>query len=253
MIHYHGLPITPDMACAEAIRGGHAFVSYARPEQLWLAVDLCQSFALDNGAFSAWKSGRSVEWAGYYDWVGRTRYAPGYDFAVIPDVIDGDEAANDRLIAEWPWAQSERHIGAPVWHLHESIDRLERLVDAWPRVCFGSSGQYAEIGTDAWWARMAEAMDVVTGIDGSPLTKLHGLRMLAPVVVESFPFSSADSTNIGQNIGLDGRWVGSYSPANKATRARVLRERIESHNAPSKWNRAAARRPLSTPMFEEAV
>lgn len=54
----------------------------------------------------------------------------------------------------------------------------------------------------------------------------------------------------GQNIGLDGRWVGSYSPVNKATRAAVLRGRIESYNSPARWNRSAARRPLSTPMFD---
>lgn len=249
MIHYHGLPITPDIACAEAIRGGHAFVSFARPEQLWLAVDLSQSFAVDNGAFSAWKSGRTVNWDDYYTWVEDTMRAPNFDFAVIPDVIDGDEAANNRLIDEWPW-QGYRHMGAPVWHLHESLDRLVYLASEWPRVCLGSSGDYAEIGTERWWARMADVFDFVCTDAGLPIAKLHGLRMLSPVIVESFPFSSADSTNIGQNIGLDGRWVGSYSPSNKATRAAVLRGRIESHNAPSKWNRAAARRPLDTPMFE---
>jgi hypothetical protein len=33
--------------------------------------------------------------------------------------------------------------GAPVWHLHESLDRLRRLCDYTNRVCFGSSGAYA--------------------------------------------------------------------------------------------------------------
>jgi hypothetical protein len=137
-----------------------------------------------------------------------------------------------------------------VWHLNESLGRLAFLASEWPRVCLGSSGEYAAIGTDRWWSRMADAFDAVCTDAGQPVTKLHGLRMLSPIVVESFPFSSADSTNIGHNIGLDGRWVGSYSPANKATRARVLRERLESHNAPARWNRAAARRPLGTGLFE---
>lgn len=39
MIHYHGLPITPETAAIEAIKGGHAFVSFRHPEQLRLAVD----------------------------------------------------------------------------------------------------------------------------------------------------------------------------------------------------------------------
>lgn len=228
-------------------------MSFARPEQLWLVVDLCQSFAVDCGAFTAWKSGQPVQdWSSYYRWVDGIIRAPNFDWAVIPDVIDGDEAANDNLINLWPWSH-DRHLGAPVWHLHESVERLQRLAWQWPRVCLGSSGEYAEIGTDRWWSRMADAFDAVCDDKGRPRTKLHGLRMLAPVVVESFPFSSADSTNIGQNVGLDSKWSGSYSPANKSTRARVLRERIENYNAPSRWNRAAARRPLSTPMFEGEV
>lgn len=54
MIHYHGLPITPETAAAAAIGGGHAFVSFSDPRQLALAAQVCQSFAIDNGAFSAW-------------------------------------------------------------------------------------------------------------------------------------------------------------------------------------------------------
>ena len=54
MIHYHGLPITPATAAIKAVESGHAFVSFAHPEQLNVAVEVCQSFAIDNGAFSAW-------------------------------------------------------------------------------------------------------------------------------------------------------------------------------------------------------
>ncbi len=92
MIHYHGLPITPATAALRAISGGHAFVSFRHPDQLALALEATQSFAVDNGAFSAWKSGNPVEdWSPFYDWVqGLCRY-PSFDFAVIPDVIDGND------------------------------------------------------------------------------------------------------------------------------------------------------------------
>ena len=50
MIHYHGLPITPATAALAAIKGGHAFVSFRYPDQLGLLLDVCQSFAVDNGA-----------------------------------------------------------------------------------------------------------------------------------------------------------------------------------------------------------
>ena len=67
MIHYHGLPITPATVANYAIQAGHAFVSYAHKDQLGTAVEIAQSFALDNGAFSSWKNGNPVkDWTGFY-------------------------------------------------------------------------------------------------------------------------------------------------------------------------------------------
>lgn len=236
MIHYHGLPITPASAAAKVMTGRHAFVSFAHPQQLDIAIEVCQSFALDNGAFSAWRSGNPIsDWRDYYAWVRAVRPAPGFDFAVIPDVIDGDEAANDELIAEWPFQLSD---SAPVWHMHESIDRLRRLATGWRRVCIGSSGEYAAVGNAAWWNRMAEAMNAVCDRAGRPICRLHGLRMLNPEVFTRLPFASVDSTNIGQNIGIDSAWRGSYQPPDKAWRAMVLAERIEAHNSPAVWSGA---------------
>lgn len=230
MIHYHGLPITPDAAAFVTIQTGHAFVSFAHPGQLGLAVMACQSFALDNGAFSAWKAERPItDWADYYRFAEAGKRQPACDFAVIPDVIDGTEADNDALLREWPLPS---WFGAPVWHLHESFDRLERLVTDWPRVCLGSSGAYAQIGTSDWWRRMERVMRVVCDDDGQPRCRLHGLRMLNPAVFSRFPFASADSTNIGRNIGIDKAWRGTYPPVHKPGRAVVMRDRIEAVNAP---------------------
>ena len=233
MIHYHGLPITPDTAAVAAVSGGHAFVSFAHASQLGVAAQVCQSFALDNGAFSAWKRGEPVrDWGPYFEWAAAGQRIPACDFAVIPDVIDGDEAANDALVAEWPLP---RWFGAPVWHMHESLTRLERLASAWPRVCIGSSGEFATIGTASWWGQMARAMRVVCDDDGRPMCKLHGLRMLDPAIFGRLPFASADSTNIGRNIGIDQAWRGTYTPPTKEARAAVMRQRIESNNAPARW------------------
>lgn len=250
MIHYHGLPITPATAAVRAVRGGHAFVSFRHPDQLTIALETAQSFAVDNGAFSAWKSGEPItDWSRFYEWVAELHRYPPFDFAVIPDVIDGDEAANDALLSEWPWRLTAPHVGAPVWHLHESLDRLDRLVSQWPRVCLGSSGDFAQIGTPAWWVRMAEAMDVVCDRDGRPGTRLHGLRMLNPDVFTRFPFASADSTNIAQNIGIDSAWKGTYTPPTKEARAAIMRERIESQQSAIFWDRKAA--PIQSPLFME--
>jgi hypothetical protein len=159
---------------------------------------------------------------------------PSCDFVVIPDVIDGSEADNDQLIWEAQLHLPEWSL-APVWHLHERIGRLEELAMDNLRICFGSSGDYAEIGTASWWRRIGEAMKVVCDESGKPLVKLHGLRMLDPAVFTKIPFASADSTNIGRNIGIDSAWRGTYKPATKETRASVMKERIESENAPLFW------------------
>lgn len=234
MIHYHGLPITPDTAAEVAVRAGHAMISFAHPRQMGLVVAACQSFALDNGAFSAWRQGTPItDWTGFYAFAEAGKRQPACDFAIVPDVIDGSEADNDALLAEWPLP---RWFGAPVWHLHESFDRLARLATDWPRVCLGSSGAYAQIGTPRWWRRMHEAMRVICDDAGRPPCRLHGLRMLDPRVFSRFPFASADSVNIGRNIGYDTKWAGPYEPPTKESRTQLMRARIESVNAPSAYD-----------------
>lgn len=234
MIHYHGLPIASSTVASVALFAGHAFVSYAQPNQLGIAVEVCQSLALDNGAFSAWRKGEPIlNWAPFYDWAENCRLIPACDFAVIPDVIDGDEAANDKLVREWPLP---RWFGAPVWHMHESLERLIRLAAEWPRVCIGSSGAYAIVGSREWWVKMNQAMLVLCDGQGRPTVKIHGLRMLNPKIFTKLPFSSADSTNIGRNVGLDVRWNGTYQPPTKESRAYVMRARIEAMPTPAIWS-----------------
>jgi hypothetical protein len=217
-------------------------VSFAHPGQIDAAADVSQSFALDNGAFSAWKGEHEMDCKGFYAWVEKWRRHPGCDFAIIPDVIDGDEQANDDLIAEWPHGA----FGVPVWHMHESIERLVRLCNEWPRVALGSSGKWSIVGSVDWWDRMTEAMNSICDENGMPEAKLHGLRMLNPEVFQYLPLSSADSTNVATNISKDSRWTGTYTPATKETRAVVLAERIEQYNSTT-WG--WANRPRQVRMF----
>lgn len=235
MIHYHGLPITPATAAVHAVGGGHAFVSFAHSNQISTAIEVCQSFAIDNGAFSAWKAGKPIaDWSEFYQWAKDCSCIPSCDFAVIPDVIDGGEEENDMLLDECPlpiW------FGAPVWHLHETLDRLQRLANTYPRICLGSSGQYASVGGESWKKRMREVMEVMCDRMGRPKAKIHGLRMLDPRIFTKYPFSSADSTNIGRNVGIDKNWSrGNYLPPTKEVRAHVMRTRIESYNSPATFN-----------------
>lgn len=233
MIHYHGTPITPEHAAARILDGRHAFVSFANPQQLPLVADLCQSFALDNGAFSAWRSGEAItDWEPFYAWVRQWHRHPGFDWFLIPDVIDGDEDDNAEFVAGVP--EDLIHCAVPVWHLHESLDRLESLAFHWKRIAFGSSGEFAALQTDRWWRRMDEAMSVICD-GGRPCTRIHGLRMLDPQIFSVFPFTSADSTNVARNINLDTRWRGTYAPPSEAVRGENIVSRIEFQQSAPEW------------------
>jgi hypothetical protein len=148
---------------------------------------------------------------------------------VIPDVIDGDERANDDLVAQWPF----RTAGVPVWHLHESIARLQGLAATWPRIAFGSSGAYSTPGVPKWWARMNEALLAICK-DGRPITKLHGLRMLRPDLFEHIPLASADSAGVSRSVGTT-NWGGAYRQASDLVKALVLIDSYESKNSAPVW------------------
>ena len=240
MTPYFGLPMTPESVAVKAVKGRNAFVSFAHPDQLGIAVDVCKSFALDNGAFSAWMAGKPItDWMPFFEWAEEVSYLPHCDFVVIPDVIDGDLNAQTALIGAFLQHFGHRgmQVGAPVFHLHEPLPHARYLARTWPRVCIGSSGEFSEIGTAKWWQRMSAVMDAMCDEKGRPLCKIHGLRMLDPDVFTRFPFSSADSTNVARNIGIDSRWRGSYQPETKEARALVLVDRTEAFQGALKWEK----------------
>lgn len=238
MIHYHGTPFSGDIDAKKIIRARHACVSFERPDDIELVAEICQSFMVDNGAFSSWKRGATYDIGGYGGFIDKWRRHPGFDWYLMPDVIDGDEHDNARMRAAWykNAGTSIWNMGVPVWHLHEPIKVLEGFVNSFARVAIGSSGQFAEIGTSAWWSRMAEAMEAACDEDGAPRVKLHGLRMLDPTIFSHFPFASADSTNVARNIGIDERWErGPYPVRSRRVRAEILCTRIEEHASATRW------------------
>jgi len=206
-------------------------VGFARPEQIGLAAEVSASFALDNGAFSVWKQGLKPDWEGYMDWVHGWSYHPGFDWAIIPDSIDGNESENDALIAKY----ASDHINVPVWHLHESPERLGQLVNAWPRVALGSSGKYSDPGSSAWWARITEVAPILFDEHGRPVCKIHGLRMMNASIFSHIPFSSVDSTNIARNHDRESE---RYGISNEVA-AQIINSRLEQHAAAARWSGSA--------------
>jgi hypothetical protein len=120
----------------------------------------------------------------------------------------------------------------PVWHLNESVDRLVKLAGDWPRIALGSTAEYDVSKPSTCIARLRQALAPIS-VDGVPIVKLHGFRMLNPPIITSIPLSSADSTNVARNVRLDVKWRGTYAPATRETRAQVLVERIEHHDTPA--------------------
>lgn len=223
MIHYHGTPITPRTVLGR-LAGRSFCVSYADPRDVTVCHQIGQSVMLDNGAFTFWKQGKATGWDGYAAWV-----EPWLDYkttwCVIPDVIDGTVEENDRLIVGWP--RSLFPQSAPVWHLHEPIDRLLELAWRWPRVCIGSSGQYATVGDGKWHRRMERAMNRLCGNGPVPVW-LHMLRGMA-LAGSEYPFSSVDSTDVARNHNLPRndalemalRWDGKQCPARWSVREQL--------------------------------
>ncbi len=230
MIHYHGGRHSTSRVAVEIWSRRHALVSFADPQQISIAAEVAQSFALDNGAFSVWKQGIEVNWIAYYDWVQQWWRHPGFDWAIIPDVIEGNEAANDSLLNDWPFGKV---AGVPVWHFHESLERLARLAGEWPRVALGSSGQYRTPGTASWWGRMQQVMEAVCE-NSKPRVKLHGLRMLSPHIVEHVPFASADSAYVSRKVRL-ANWGGCYRQAPAEVKAHVLVNSYEAAQSAPVW------------------
>lgn len=243
MRHIHGTPCGgPRQDAARFLMGRDALVPFPRPDDMGIVAEVCRSFVLDNGAFSVWKRGEVLDVAGFTRWAEEWCRHPAFEWALIPDTITGTEADNDALLRDWP-----RHLhgaGVPVWHLHESIGRLQRLCAEWRTVALGSSGQWRTPGTAEWWDRMGEAMNAICDEQGRPQARLHGLRMLDPDVFRHLPLASADSTNAVVNSGSLDRF-GMYPAPTAWQRAAVIAARIEVHQSAPRW----ASRPVQDDFF----
>lgn len=213
MIHYHGTPITPVIAL-DSMVGEHFCVSYFRPESLRKCLQIGQSVMFDNGAFSCKTRGVPFDLTGFYRWVDPLLSHPHW--AVVPDVIDGSVEEQKAMVKTWPFPKA---FGIPVWHLGLPIGYLLELADEWGRVCFGSAGEYWQVGSPKWQTRMDEAFNALDRTFHR-LPWVHGLRMLAQT---QYPLASADSTNLAVNH------------SQKAECAGCMAKRINANNPKPTW------------------
>lgn len=225
-IHYHGTPLTPRSKLYE-LSGKCFCVSFANPSDIDVCLSIGQSVMMDNGAFTLYTKGKNPDWKSFYLWVDQRIGHPHW--AVVPDVIDGCIDDNMKLIKEWPHSKSK---SAVVWHMGEPIDHLLALCDlGFSKICFGSSGEYWEVGSEKWSRRCDEAFDALSRNGEIPW--VHMLRGLA-MCGDRWPFASADSVNVARN----------YKDTN--TCPERMARRIDSIQCPSKW----VSKPVMKGLFE---
>lgn len=226
MIHYHGTPLTPRRELLK-MAGKNFCVSFANPQDAEWCLAHGQSVMWDNGAFSAFTQGRKFDPLEFARWVGPRLGHPHW--AVVPDVIDG--SVDDQRIAAKSWPHP-RELSAPVWHLALPIDWLLELADEWPRVCFGSSGAYWQVGSAKWERRADEAFNALERRGLRPW--VHMLRGMA-LAGDRWPFASVDSVNVARNFK-----TAQVCPERMA-------RRIDAVQCPIRWSA----RPEQIGMFDQ--
>ena len=218
MIHYHGTPITP-MSELSKMAGKHFCVSFEDHRDIDWCVKNGQSVMLDNGAFSAFTKGKTIDFKAYEEWIEPYLYPPNW--AIIPDVIDGSVEEQKELMKMF--SHLPNHLVSPVWHMSLPINWLLELADNFPRFCFGSSGKYWKVGSSVWCRRADEAWNELT--KRGHKSWVHMMRGLA-LCGDVYPFASADSTNVARNFKNKGSQM---CPERMA-------RRIDSVQSPLKWN-----------------
>lgn len=228
LIHYHGTPLTPRRELYR-MAGKNFCVSFANPADADVCLSIGQSVVWDNGAFSFFTRGQKTNWRAYYKWLEPRLGHPHW--AIPPDIIDGSEDDQRYLLAEWPY---QKELSGPVWHLGLSIDWLLELAADWPRICFGSSGAYWQVGSEAWQRRVDQAFNALARRGALPW--VHMLRGLA-LSGERWPFASADSVNVARNFKDD------------SSNPEYMARRIDGVQCPLSW----CPRPLDHDLFAEVV
>ena len=100
MIHCHGTPIGGTRQdVARFLVGRHALIPFGRQDDTGAVLEFCQSFVLDNGAFSHWKKGHGAigEGGGKGSFFYTKRYAissglnsPNLDFLPLVNIEDDE-------------------------------------------------------------------------------------------------------------------------------------------------------------------
>jgi len=191
-IHYHGTPLSPRQELYK-LAGKHFCVPFSDPRDADVCISIGQSVMFDNGAFSAFTKGRPLNTDAYAKFLEPRLTHPHW--AIPPDVIDGDVDEQRSGLRDWPFPA---YLSAPVWHMGLPIEYLLELADCWPRICFGSTAAYWQVGSDVWCRRADDAFNALARRHRY-LPWIHMLRGMS-LSGDRWPFASVDSVNVARNF-----------------------------------------------------
>lgn len=221
MLHYHGTPLTPRSEL-QKMAGKNFCVSFANPNDADWCLSQGQSVMWDNGAFSMRDKKQAFDPVAFAKWVESRLGHPHW--AVVPDVIGGGVDDQRAAMSGWP---HPKELSAPVWHMGLSVEWLIEIADNWPRLCFGSSHEYWQVGSDQWARRADIAFNELERRGLRPwVHMLRGLSLCGDV----WPFASADSCNVALNFKGDNRRQGYQVCPERMAR------RIDAVQCPIRWN-----------------
>lgn len=209
----YGLPLNP-MPLLEELKGASFCISYATRDKLGKQLDQAIELVgedgillVDNGAFSYHKQGvdtASDEYVeAFAEWANEILERCPQAVAVLPDIIGGNVEENAKLVNETMCLFPEWRV-MPIWHMHEPISYLIHLCEGFAYVGIGSSGDYWQVGTAKWHARLAEAFAAIEAWEAESngayiRPRIHLMR--AQSKAHLFPVDSSDSTNVAMNHG----------------------------------------------------
>lgn len=139
---------------------------------------------LDSGAFSAKQSGNPINLNDYMSFI-RNNNVESY---IQLDVIGDDEATDYNLDIMFSNGLSP----IPVWHASSTIDRLERLMAKYKRICVGGVASSAVKSSKKG---ISKRLDTVFAVAKDYWPRhIHGLGVQQKWALERYPFYSVDAT-----------------------------------------------------------
>ena len=214
-ITVYGLPINPRPLLNE-LAGKSFCVSYGTRKKLGSQLDDAirlvgevetSILLVDNGAFSAYKSGidtmtDEAYLQGFADWANDITERCPQAVVVLPDVIGGTAEQNHQLICETMTMLDACDRTMAMWHTNEPIEFLLHLCEDFNFVGIGTVDAHAKPGQAKWHARMREVFAAIDAWEAAGegayiRPRIHLMR--AQQFAHMYPVDSSDSVNVAMN------------------------------------------------------